>query len=77
MTEFISTYTNRERNIIYIGHSMGVTGVMIYGSVLPDHAAQHLRGIIALAPAVFGHYNPRTLALRPIVDFLAPALRVS
>lgn len=75
MTSHIASVNNNGK-IIYIGHSMGCTGVMIYSSDLPEHANQHLRAIIALAPAVFMHNNPVIRLLRPLTDLLALTLRV-
>lgn len=76
MTEHIASVNNNGK-IVYIGHSMGVTGILIYASELVDHAKQHLRGVIGLAPAAFMHNNAFVKILRPITDFLALQLRVS
>lgn len=50
---------------------------MVYASELKDHARQHLRSIIALAPAVLMDHNRFAEAFRPFVVVIAPLLRVT
>lgn len=76
MTEHIASINNNGK-IIYIGHSMGVSGVLIYSSELPDHANKHLRGIIGLAPAAYMTHNAAVKLFRPLIDFWAIQTRVS
>lgn len=49
--QLISQATGQRGNIIYIGHSLGTTSGLIYGSTYPKAAKQTVKLFILLAPA--------------------------
>ncbi|VEN54639.1 unnamed protein product [Callosobruchus maculatus] len=72
IVEYVANVTNQKGNTIYIGHSMGSTISYIYASERSQHAKEHLKGIISLAPVAFlNHIEPfvKRLILRfgPVV----------
>ncbi|XP_057665426.1 lipase 3-like isoform X1 [Diorhabda carinulata] len=64
--EYISNSTNR-KDILYIGHSMGCSAFMVYSSLKMDHAQNHIKGALYLAPVVYFDNPPPVL--RVILPF--------
>nr|CAH7724922.1 unnamed protein product [Callosobruchus chinensis] len=59
IVEYVANVTSQKGNIIYVGHSMGSTISYIYASERSQHAKEHLKGIISLAPIAFlDHLEP-------------------
>ncbi|CAH1154349.1 unnamed protein product [Phaedon cochleariae] len=50
--QYVSKSTKR-KDLIYIGHSMGSTSVLVYSTLHGDHAKEHIKGIICLAPVAY------------------------
>ncbi|XP_063924460.1 lipase 3-like [Zophobas morio] len=53
----IASETNKSGSIIYIGHSRGTVLGFMYASEYPDEAQKYLRGVVALAPAVYLEFS--------------------
>lgn len=54
--EYIKNHTKKEK-IIYIGHSQGGSQIFALCSLNPNFCQNNIKGILALAPAVFLHHN--------------------
>lgn len=50
--EYIANVTNKQGEIIYIGHSMGTTMFFVYASVLKS-SSKYIKAMVALAPCAF------------------------
>lgn len=62
---YIEKYTNKSKETIYIGHSMGTTMFLVFSSLLPN-ISKKVKAMVALAPVAFLSH------VRSPLRFLAP-----